>query len=391
MNLFDMTPEALQQQRAAALDTASQNYAKQDAQSRADAAGYQFGNIAARGLGSAMGVEDKELLKVRDIQGMMKGIDVNNPEALKQLSIALGQKGYMAEGEMAFKKYQEMLKANADVAGTEAKTTKDIALANAANARAERELKVAENAAKSEGFKNLPPEVQTILKLAEEDPSFDKVKAMKDYLAGKGKGEWSDPFNLGGATVQKNTKTNEIRTAVSRPPVTHINAGSGKPLSTNDIKEVNKLRTSVNNASANVDKADEYISGLEAGVAKFGATSNTASNLRTLFGSSTEGDRFKQNVEKYTTSSVNAVLNAAKGPQTDQDAERARQQILTGLQKNDTKSVLEGLKQLKKLHAEIYDNDSESLDLFSVERKRDLGPKKNTAKAGTKENPIKLD
>jgi hypothetical protein len=110
MNLFDMTPEALQQQRAAALDTAAQSYARQDAQSRADAAGYQFGNIAARGIGSAMGVEDKELLKVRDIQGMMKGIDRNDPEALLELSKALGQKGYMAEGEMAWNKAKDLEK-----------------------------------------------------------------------------------------------------------------------------------------------------------------------------------------------------------------------------------------------------------------------------------------
>lgn len=31
------------------------------------------------------------------------------------------------------------------------------------------------------------------------------------------KGEWSDPYNLGGAMVQKNSVTGEIRTAVSRP------------------------------------------------------------------------------------------------------------------------------------------------------------------------------
>lgn len=391
MGLFGQNPSDQGVADQAAYEKQAMEMAKLSQDQMSSYAMASGGLQAGRGLKGLLGIEDPQLQELKIGKEMMKGVDMQDPKALKELAKAYAARGMHRFGEEAYTRAIALEKAKADLEGTTSTTAKNLALAHAADARAERELKVAENAAKSDGFKNLPPEVQTILKLAEEDPSFDKVKAMKDYLAGKGKAEWSDPFKLDGATVQKNLKTNETRTAVPRPPVTHINAGSGKPLSTNDIKEVNKLRTSVNNASANVDKADEYISGLEAGIAKFGAASNTASNLRTLFGSSTEGDRFKQNVEKYTTASVNAVLNAAKGPQTDQDAERARQQILTGLQKNDTKSVLEGLKQLKKLHAEIYDNDSESLDLFSVERKRDLGPKKNTAKAGSKENPIKLD
>lgn len=44
-----------------------------------------------------------------------------------------------------------------------------------------------------------------------------------------GKGQWSDPYQIGGATVQKNTVTGEIRTAVPRPPITNVFGAKGKP------------------------------------------------------------------------------------------------------------------------------------------------------------------
>ena len=38
----------------------------------------------------------------------------------------------------------------------------------------------------------------------------------------KNEGAWGEPYQLGGAMVQKNAKTGEIRQAVSRPPVTNV-------------------------------------------------------------------------------------------------------------------------------------------------------------------------
>ena len=41
--------------------------------------------------------------------------------------------------------------------------------------------------------------------------------------------QWSEPYQMGGATVQKNKVTGEIRTAVSRPPITNVYGAKGKP------------------------------------------------------------------------------------------------------------------------------------------------------------------
>lgn len=93
-----------------------------------------------------------------------------------------------------------------------------------------RELEKQEQAAAIE-FKNLPPEVQALMqveKLEADDPKSSAAKGIRAWLEqkSKGKGEWSDPYSLSGATVQKNLQTGEIRTAVSRAPVTNIGVGS---------------------------------------------------------------------------------------------------------------------------------------------------------------------
>lgn len=94
-----------------------------------------------------------------------------------------------------------------------------------------RELEKQEQALSAEQFKNLPPEVQALMqagKLEADDPKSSAAKGIRAWLEqkSKGKGEWSDPYSLSGATVQKNLQTGEIRTAVSRAPATNIRIGS---------------------------------------------------------------------------------------------------------------------------------------------------------------------
>jgi protein-tyrosine-phosphatase len=49
--------------------------------------------------------------------------------------------------------------------------------------------------------------------------------------------QWSEPYNLGGATVQRNLSTGQVRTAVTRPPI-----DQGVPPVTNDTLEMDAYR-----------------------------------------------------------------------------------------------------------------------------------------------------
>lgn len=80
--------------------------------------------------------------------------------------------------------------------------------------------------------------------------------------ADKDAGAWSEPYQLGGAMVQKNSRTGEVRTAVSRPPVTNVNT----TIRENDKKfeKEDKLRNDYTanpkvKASAEMDSAFKLI------------------------------------------------------------------------------------------------------------------------------------
>jgi hypothetical protein len=54
----------------------------------------QQGQLIGRAAGSLLGVEDPELMKIRDVQQMRTQFDVSTPAGLSQFAQALGQKGY---------------------------------------------------------------------------------------------------------------------------------------------------------------------------------------------------------------------------------------------------------------------------------------------------------
>ena len=67
--------------------------------------------------------------------------------------------------------------------------------------------------------------VQAILSLSERDPTFNATEEMRKWIKAQGGNEFGPPEQLGGATVQRNLKTGEIKSVVPRPPVTTIQAG----------------------------------------------------------------------------------------------------------------------------------------------------------------------
>jgi hypothetical protein len=54
----------------------------------------QQGQLIGRGVGGLLGVEDPELMKIRDVQQMRTQFDVSTPQGLRSFAQALGQKGY---------------------------------------------------------------------------------------------------------------------------------------------------------------------------------------------------------------------------------------------------------------------------------------------------------
>jgi hypothetical protein len=92
--MFGITPE-MYQRSVAARDTATN--AQLAGLTPGQLAGFyamEAGTGLGRATGSLLGVEDPELMKIRDVQQMRSQFDVSNPDGLRSFAQALGQKGY---------------------------------------------------------------------------------------------------------------------------------------------------------------------------------------------------------------------------------------------------------------------------------------------------------
>ena len=136
----------------------------------------------------------------------------------------------------------------------------------------------------------------------------------------------------------------------------------------------------------NIERSDDLINKVKTGVAKYGIITNMWGKVSTLFGNSTESELVKGDIESFVTESVNAILNMAKGPQTDEDARRAQKQIQNALANNDSKAVQAGLERLKKIHERTLRNSKAAVDAYERQYPT-LKPKQATGKATKRYNP----
>jgi hypothetical protein len=103
-SLFGMTPEMYQQNRLAQLQAEQtragvmaagpgtmMNPSLAPLYAQAAQQGQLIGG-AARAVGGLLGVEDPQLVKIRDVQQMRSQFDVSTPAGLRQFAQALGQK-----------------------------------------------------------------------------------------------------------------------------------------------------------------------------------------------------------------------------------------------------------------------------------------------------------
>lgn len=105
-SLFGMSPELYQQNRMDELQAQQMAAGRMAAgpgsmmnpslaplYAQAAQRGQLFGEVA-RGVGGLLGVEDPQLVKIRDVQSMRNQFDVSTPDGLRSFAQALSAKGY---------------------------------------------------------------------------------------------------------------------------------------------------------------------------------------------------------------------------------------------------------------------------------------------------------
>lgn len=121
-------------------------------------------------------------------------------------------------------------------------------------------------------------------------------------------------------------------------------------------------------------RANEFISAIEGGQLPLSPVSSAKYQAQRLFDSSrgvqpSEKEPYVRffDLQRFVNEQVNAILNLAKGPQTEGDALRARQQILDN--PNNEKVVVSALRNLQR----IYDKEAELAEQTAADYEKQYG------------------
>jgi hypothetical protein len=81
-SLFGFTPQDIQSQRMAELDKRAASFASLDPMQQAQAGFYRAGSMFGDAAAGALGYEDPQVAQARQRQGLLGGLDLNDPESL---------------------------------------------------------------------------------------------------------------------------------------------------------------------------------------------------------------------------------------------------------------------------------------------------------------------
>lgn len=343
-------------------DQAAVNFAGMDDNQRNSYLMYKAGGMLMKPVMGALGYENTAESRIKKVQDISSKYDTTTADGLMQTAKAFNDAGMSREAQIALNKAREMQAAASKLTYEDAKTQRELAVAE----RALREPK-------SNEFPNLPPEVQAMMMLEKLPPESGAAKNIRAWLdtKAKGKGEWSDPYELGGATVQKNLTTGEIRTAVSRPPVTRVSVGGRggegqeKPMPPTVLKMQDALIGDLGVSSGLGLTFKSMKSKLEGGDLKLGFTRNTLNRVKQGLGVGTDESRaladFTADMEKMRNDS----LRLNKGTQTEGDAQRAWNEIFGNM--TDTKYVLDRLKKIESFNENALTEKQERINVLRSE------------------------
>lgn len=328
--------------------------------------------------------KQKELKQIAQVIAQQMGGQTNTPDYFKALAVAVQDK-YPDKAEEALAKAAKMeqeqrqakltglqtqqaelgiQKTQAELAATKTKAEKEAAaLSN--RVKALKTFMPKEDSDVLEAFASSSDVFNTIVKnmTSKTEPKLDTsnmgaaMRAASNSLYGVDFAALKDPAQRQEAAkkamdfLDKKTEPKTDTPKQSKPTATILN----------------KYSDSNKNAmfgKQGIEQVDGYIDLIEKDAVKYGNIENLRSEWRALLGKSTESDREKANIRRFVTGAVNAVLNMAKGPQTEGDAVRAKEQILNGLDKNDPMLVKDGLNSLKRTLNSSLAADIDSMSIY---------------------------
>jgi hypothetical protein len=432
--LFGLTPEMYgQQQRTTALNEGVR-LAQLDPAARGQALIY----AGARGLGDvaggALGAEDPQLRLISTRNSIAQQIDQNNPESIMKGAQMLAQAGDQ-QGAMALAQYARQ--AQESIAQTQqrrAAETSSLATAAKTQLSIDQETKLRDELSKLPQGATQDDVLAVLTKYGSPDRVIAALTASASRTeATLARTATADAANqakvdaaktaadaaLERAKVLADAKIEAAATAgATAKEIARMRVDSAKEIAQSKIESAKQLKEFANSLKGpkvlapslqkEEDKELELVDSLtarEASLApaiatltpdpktgkpplELGPVNNLRYQAQNAAGNSSVESRNYAALQRAVQEATNLKTDAAKGVQTDKDVLRFANELIAAFGGNDTKTTLEALSNFSKSTAKAKENAQKRIDSRRTSQGIEpyYGPK-----AGTAQNPIKLD
>ena len=410
--LFGLTPEMYgQQQRTSALSEGIQ-LANLDPAARGQAMIYAGARGLGNALGGALGAEDPQLKLISARNSIAQQIDQTNPESILKGAQMLSQMGDQ-QGAMALAQYARQ--AQGEMAQTQQrKAAEQASLATAAKTQ----LSIKQEEQLRDELSKLPQNASQddVLSIVTKYGSPDKVlaalQASADRVAANTArteaAQLANQARIDAAKVAADAKIEAARMAgATALQIAQMRVDSAKELRTLAAslkgpkvlapglqKEEDKELELVDSLTARESSLAPAIASLTPDPRtgkpplELGPVNNLRYQAQNAAGNSTVESRNYAALQRSVQEATNLKTDAAKGVQTDKDVLRFANELIAAFGGNDTKTTLEALSNFSKSTAKAKENAQKRIDSRRVSQ--GVEPYYGT-KAGTAQNPIKLD
>jgi hypothetical protein len=410
--LFGMNPQMYgEQQRRSALQEGI-TLAQLDPAARGAALTYGGARGLGNAIGGAFGIEDPQLKLISTRNSIAQQIDQSNPESILQGAQMLAQAGDQ-QGAMALAQYARQAQGEMALV-QQRRAAEQASLAQVAKTQ----LSIKQEEQLRDELSKLPQGASQddVLAIVTKYGSPDKVLAALQASADKAaanvarteSAQLANQARIDAAKVAADARIEAARVAgATALQIAQLRADSARELRelTASLKGPKVLAPSLQKEE---DKELELVDSLtarEASLApaiatltpdpktgkpplELGPVNNLRYQAQNAAGNSSVESRNYAALQRSVQEATNLKTDAAKGVQTDKDVLRFANELIAAFGSNDTKTTLEALSNFSKSTAKAKENAQKRIDSRRTSQGVEpyYGPK-----AGTAQNPIKLD
>jgi hypothetical protein len=410
--LFGLTPQMYgAQQRVGALQEGI-TLAQLDPASRGAALTYGGARGLGTAIGGAMGIEDPQLKLISTRNSIAQQIDQTNPESILKGAQMLAQAGDQ-QGAMALAQYARQSQSEMALV-QQRRAAEQASLAQVAKTQ----LSIKQEEQLRDELSKLPQGASQddVLAIVTKYGSPDKVLAALQASADKAaanvarteSAQLANQARIDAAKVAADARIEAARVAgATALQIAQLRADSAKEMRelTASLKGPKVLAPSLQKEE---DKELELVDSLTAretslapAIAtltpdprtgkpplELGPVNNLRYQAQNAAGNSSVESRNYAALQRAVQEATNLKTDAAKGVQTDKDVLRFANELIAAFGGNDTKTTLEALSNFSKSTGKAKENAQKRIDSRRISQGIEpyYGPK-----AGTAQNPIKLD